>query len=291
VSDSASGHDPFEELAAGYALDALDPADEQLYLEHARGCAQCTRALAGYREVAAALAETAPPAEPSAQLGDRILAMARADLDPARRASSQAAPSPAAPSPAAGQERPGQQGPGTAAAQDAGEQQTGPREHLPPGVHRLHPRRSRWLRPVSIAAAAALIAAGGVWGGLKATSSGPARPAAFCEHGCSEIVLTAKGTHQVAGKVFVQRQSVWMQPTDMKPDDTADQIYVLWQITGSKHPLAVGSFDVRKGTNAPIDIGPLAAPYHGTVAFAVSLEHGRSIPASPSSVAAIGQVT
>jgi hypothetical protein len=104
-------------------------------------------------------------------------------------------------------------------------------------------------------------------------------------------VLTAKGTHQVAGKVFVRQQSVWMQPTDMKPDDTADQIYVLWQITGSKHPLAVGSFDVRKGTNAPIDIGPLAAPYHGTVAFAVSLEHGRSIPASPSSVAALGQVT
>lgn len=269
MSDSASGHDPFEELAAGYALDALEPTDEQLYLEHARDCPQCTRALAGYREVAAALAETAPPAEPSAQLGDRILAMARAGAEG----------------------RPGQQGPGTAAAQDAGEQRTGTREHLPPGVHRLHPRRSRWLRPVSIAAAAALIAAGGIWGGLEATSPGPARPAAFCEHGCSEIVLTAKGTHQVAGKVFVRQQSVWMQPTDMKPDDTADQIYVLWQITGSKHPLAVGSFDVRKGTNAPIDIGPLAAPYHGTVAFAVSLEHGRSIPASPSSVAALGQVT
>jgi anti-sigma-K factor RskA len=286
VSDSASGHDPFEELAAGYALDALEPTEEQFYLEHARECAQCTRALAGYREVAAALADTAPPAEPSAQLGDRIMAMAHADLDPARRASSQAAPRPAA-----AEEGPGQQGPGDAAARDAGKQQTGPREHLPPGVHRLQPRRSRWLQPVSVAAAAALIAAGGVWGGLKATSSGPARPAAFCEHGCSEIVLTAKGTHQVAGKVFVQHESVWMQPTDMKPDDTADQIYVLWQITGGKHPLAVGSFDVRKGTNGPIDIGPLAAPYHGTVAFAVSLEHGRSIPVSPSSVAAIGQVT
>jgi Anti-sigma-K factor rskA len=269
VSGPASGHGLFEELAAGYALDALEPDDEQLFLAHARGCPQCGPALAAYREVAVALADTAPPAEPSAQLGERILAMARAETDPARRGAASAEP-------------PGQQG-------QQGQQQV---QHakLPPGVHRLRPRH-RWLRPASIAAAVVLIAGGGIWGGLEATSSSPQPPAAFCAHGCSEIVLTAKGTHQVAGKVFVRQQSVWMDPTDMKPDDTADQIYVLWQITGAKAPLAVGSFDVKAGVSTPVEVGSLAAAYHGTVAFAVSLEHGRSIPASPSLVTAIGQVS
>ena len=269
MSGPASGHGLFEELAAGYALDALEPDDEQLFLEHARSCPQCGPALAAYREVAVVLADTAPPAEPSAQLGERILAMARAEADPARRSAPAAEP-------------PGQQG-------QQGQQED---QHakLPPGVHRL-PSRHRWLRPASIAAAAVLIAGGGIWGGLAATSSSP-RPPAFCAHGCSEIVLTAKGTHQVAGKVFVRQQSVWMDPTDMKPDDTADQIYVLWQITSSsKAPLAVGSFDVKSGVSGPVQVGSLAAAYHGTVAFAVSLEHGRSIPPSPTLVTASGPVT
>ena len=77
----------------------------------------------------------------------------------------------------------------------------------------------------------------------------------------------------------------------MKADDTADQVYVLWQITGSRRPLAVGSFDVRPGVSGPVKVGPLAASLHGTLAFGVSLEHGRMIPPGPSSIAALGQVT
>jgi anti-sigma-K factor RskA len=268
VSGPASGHGLFEELAAGYALDALEPEDAQLFLEHARDCPQCGPALAAYREVAAVLADTAPPAEPSAQLGERILAMARATV-------------PQAPGPPAA-------APQTASPPD---HQRDQHAKLPPGVHRL-PSRHRWVRPASIAAAVVLIAGGGIWGGLEATSSSPRPPAAFCAHGCSEIVLTAKGdAHQVEGKVYVRQQSVWMDPTHMAPDDTADQIYVLWQIYGSKAPLAIGSFDVEAGVSGPVEVGSLAAPYHGTVAFAVSLEPGRSIPASPSSVRAVGDVS
>ena len=82
--------------------------------------------------------------------------------------------------------------------------------------------------------------------------------------------------------MIVTAGSAWLVPTGLRADDTARQIYVLWQITGAHVPLAVGSFDVRGHGGTPIRIGKLAVPYHGTLAFAVSLEHGRTIPAAPS---------
>jgi anti-sigma-K factor RskA len=334
VTDQASGHGPFEELAAGYALDALEPADEQRFLRHAQRCPACTQALVDYREVAAALADTAPPAEPRPQLADRIMAAALADLGvgPQRSASpadagrenwAAAGPGDADTAPGDPVTMPGDHVTGqgeaitartdavtaredaVAAREDAvtaredahvmaADAGTAQEDVLPPGVVRLRPRASRWLRPAAAAAAVALIAGGGTWAGLAATSS-PTRepPSASCahEHGCSQVVLTGAATHQVAAKVLVQAGVAWMVPTNMKADDTADQIYVLWQLTGNSRPLAVGSFDVRAGTDTPIWIGDLAAPYAGTLAFAVSLEHGRTVPASPSRIVALGQVS
>jgi hypothetical protein len=104
------------------------------------------------------------------------------------------------------------------------------------------------------------------------------------------IALAAAGTHRPVARLMVEKTIAWIVPSAMKANDTADQIYVLWQITGSPRPLAVGSFDVRPGAHARVRIGALAAPYHGTRAFAVSLEPGRTIPAAPSRVLAIGPV-
>jgi anti-sigma-K factor RskA len=263
VTDHRADHGPFEELAAGYALDALEPADEQRYLRHAGDCPACAQALAGFREVAAALADTTPAVAPRPQLADRIMAAALADLDVGRRRGSQPADAAAAPGDA-----------------------------LPRGVVPLRPRPRRWLRPVTAAAAAALIAGGGIWAGLAGTSGGPPPPRASCEsaRGCYLIVLTATATHRPVARLMVEKTIAWMVPSAMKANDTADQIYVLWQITGSHRPLAIGSFDVRPGAHARVRIGALAAPYHGTLAFAVSLERGRTIPAAPSNELAIGPV-
>ncbi len=267
VTVESPGHGAFEELAAGYTLDALEPGDERRFLHHASQCRDCAHTLAGFREVAAALASIAPPAEPRPQLAERIMAAAQADLGRGQ--------------PAAAPAR-------TDVTRLKGA--SGIRHNVVP----LRPRARKWLRPAAAAAAALLIAGGGTWAGLDATTGTSPKPSvAGCAHerGCLEVTLTAASTHHEAATVLVQDGVVWMVPATMNADDTVNEIYVLWQITGSNRPLAVGSFDVRAGAHAPIRIGGLAAPSAGTLAFAVSLEHGRTIPAAPSRIAALGQVS
>jgi hypothetical protein len=282
MTEQGSGHSVFDELAAGHALHALEPADEQVFLQHAADCPRCSRSMIEFREVAAVLAETAPQAQPGAALGERILAAALAGQGQDRAADPRAGTGGANTRPRGA---PGEHGHDTAA---------GPADAPGPGVVPLRTRRAgRWRRPAAIAAAAALIAGGGIWAGLAATAGGPRAPLATCAqpHRCSEVTLVGAQTHQVAGKVVVLDGEVWMVPTDMTANNPTDQIYVLWQITGAHTPLPVGSFDVKTGVHAPIKIGSLAAPYSGTSAFAVSLQHGRTIPAAPSRPVALGQVS
>jgi anti-sigma-K factor RskA len=272
MTERGPEHTDFDELAAGYALNALEPADEQRLLQHAADCPDCQQTMAEFREVAAFLAETAPPAEPSDQLGLRILAATR----PARDTDGHQGVALA-------------DGPGAGTPDPGAPESTDPEAGPPPGVTRLRPARwrQRWLA----AAAAVVIAAGGVWGGLAATS-GSSAPLAACQqpHKCSEVELITPQGHQAAAKVVVLDGEAWMQPTDMSANP-ADEIYVLWQISGSQAPRAIGSFNVRTGVATPVKVGGLVAPYAGTSAFAVSLEHGRTIPAAPSHVVAAGQVS
>lgn len=271
MTDQRRDHTHYDELAAGYALHALDPAEELEFAGHAEDCPRCLQALADYAEVAAALADTAPAAEPDQHLGDRILAAAAADRslsNGGRRA-----------------------GPPTAAGGQAGKP--------PAGVaslrqHQHRRRRSPRRLQLAAAAAAVLIAGGGTWAVLSGNGGAPQAPtAAECTRTlqCHEIELTDAAGHEPAAKVIVTAGSAWLVPTGIRADDTTRHIYVLWQISGAHVPLAVGSFDVRGHGGTPIRIGKLAVPYHGTLAFAVSLERGRTIPATPSHLVALGQVS
>ncbi len=282
-------HDRFDELAAGYALHALEPGEEAEFFRHAEQCGRCQQALAGYAEVAAAMADLAAPAEASPDLAARIMHAATAST--AARDQRGAAASPAARGQAGAAQHDslaaagGQQVPPGQAAQAA---EPGNSARIIP----LARRRSRLVRYATAAAAAVVLAGGGIWAGLSAASN-PASPRllAACEqaHQCSEVTLTDAAGHRQAAKVIVKSGSVWLIPAALPADDAARQIYVLWQITGAHTPLAVGSFDIRSGRNAPIKIGSLAAPFGSTWAFAVSLEHGRTIPAKPSRPVALGQ--
>jgi anti-sigma-K factor RskA len=269
VTDPRPGHARFDELAAGYAVHALDPSEELIFLGHVEQCGRCQRALADYGDLTAAMADLAPDAEPSPQLAARIMAAAASDLasDDQRAGSPSAAPAP------------------------PDEPQGQPGERPPARVRPRRSHRGRLARMAVAAAAAVVIAAGGIWGGLAVTGGHARPPLAACAraHECSVVVLTASASHRTAAKVIVRDGVVWMEPAAMAANP-AGKIYVLWQITGAHVPLAVGSFDIRPGAHAPVRIGILAVPYRGTWAFAVSLEQGRTIPPRPSRPVALGQV-
>lgn len=263
MTDPRPGHGRFDELAAGYAVHALDPDEALQFARHARHCGRCQRSLADYADVTASLAELAPEAEPSPHLGGRIMAAVTGDVAPGDQEASRSAG--AARSPAGQRSRPV-----------------------------VVPLRRRRRRLVQVAAAvAAVIVGGSIWGGLAATSGGSPRfSLADCAraHQCTEVVLTAAATHRPAARVIIRDGVVYMEPTAMSANP-ADEIYVLWQLTGAHTPLAVGSFDIKPGARVPVRIGGLAAPYRSTWAFAVSLEHGRTIPPKPSHPIALGQVS
>jgi len=79
------------ELTAGYALDALVPAEREEYERHLDTCEQCQEELVAFLEVTGALAIAADGPAPSPALRERILADARAEqqnvvpLQPRRR--------------------------------------------------------------------------------------------------------------------------------------------------------------------------------------------------------------
>ena len=67
------------ELTAGYALDALEPAERDAFERHLPGCEQCQEELASFWEVTSALASAADGPAPSPALRERILADAAAE--------------------------------------------------------------------------------------------------------------------------------------------------------------------------------------------------------------------
>ena len=67
------GHERFEELAAGYALDALDLDERREFETHVNGCPQCTEMLAGFFAVASNLAMGVPQHEVPRELRDRVM--------------------------------------------------------------------------------------------------------------------------------------------------------------------------------------------------------------------------
>lgn len=65
-------HSRYEELAAGHALHALEPEDEQAFLAHLPGCARCEADLADHTATLAHLAYAPAPADPPPSLLDGI---------------------------------------------------------------------------------------------------------------------------------------------------------------------------------------------------------------------------
>ena len=79
VTDPRRDHTRYDELAAGYALHALDPADELEFTGHVEELPALPAGAGRLRGGGDRVADTTPAAEPDQRLGDRILAAAAAD--------------------------------------------------------------------------------------------------------------------------------------------------------------------------------------------------------------------
>ena len=66
---------PHSELATGWALRALEPAEESMLAAHLVECADCTRTVSDAEYVGAALGLSLPQTAPSPVLEQRILAI------------------------------------------------------------------------------------------------------------------------------------------------------------------------------------------------------------------------
>jgi anti-sigma-K factor RskA len=66
--DPPVNHSDFEELAAGFALGALEPDEEQAFQRHLEGCSTCRTSVRELEEVSASFAYVPPAVEPPASL-------------------------------------------------------------------------------------------------------------------------------------------------------------------------------------------------------------------------------
>lgn len=255
----ARPHDRYEELVAGFALSALEPADEQDLLRHMAACAACERSLTEHLETLGHLAYAVDDGPPPAGLWDAIRTQVEAQSGPAAFGPT-GPPAPEAPAAA-------------------------------PGVSDLSAARARkaersprrWVGWASAAAGIAVVATLGygvtqaqrqsredqVAAAVQAIETAPART----------VPLT--GTDgKVSAVAVMSGGHVSLIVDGLKPNDTASSVYVLWGQTGNAPARALATFDVRGGSLAVVkDVPTTAAGQPEPQVLAITHEPGRTAPA------------
>lgn len=263
-------HEDFEQLAAGYALSALEPEDEVRFLAHLPACAACERDLLTHLETAAALAAEAPDVEVPDGL---VLELRRA----VEAESPDAFAAPPAPRSA-----------------DAGPASQRPADVLP--LRRPSPRS----RALLAAAAAVVLLVVGLSGTTLVLSQEARTQLARGERLQEAVsVLAQQGgrsvplhddQEQVAAVALLHDDAVSLVVDGLAPTAEGTS-YVLWALSpyGGKHP--VGVFHVRgEGVEVLRDL-PLRDGTGDVAGLAVTLEQGDTAPAAPRGVPlAVGTV-
>lgn len=287
-------------LAVAHALHALDHDEETAFAAHLAGCPTCRRTVDETTAVLGDLAGAVEPVDPPQGLRQRLLDAAEAEE--AERAPGTVPPSRTRPSDRASSESSSESSPSSSGSSSAPRHA---KDDADDGtVVPLAPRRraTRWL---AVAAAVLIVVA---IGGLTAANQSlraerdRAQAAAAAQaqrEAAIADVLADAGTpgvpHAVlatpegrlVGVVVDDGTGPRVLATGLGPNGS-DEVYVLWGLAGGT-PRPLGTFDV--GGQGPdvrsVPSTPEAVPYAG---FAVSIEPGRTAPASPTRVVASGQV-
>ncbi len=249
---------PHLELAVGWALHALEPAEESLVAAHMPDCPSCTDIIAETERAGATLGLSIPEAIPSAELEQRVLGVTK------RGEAAPVVPLPMRP--VRQTTVPSRPGTGWLAAAAA--------VVLIAGVVVLGVRVVQLGDERNQAA-------------LQVTEMSEAIRAA-ADPAAVRVPLLATNDGGSVGMVLASRDGVAVVVTRLPSNRTADQIYVLWGL-GNGVPTALAAFDVA--SDAPrLHAVPSARGTGELTGYAVSLEPGRRAPATPTDVVASGQV-
>jgi hypothetical protein len=251
---------PHHELAVGWALHSLEPAEESLVAAHLITCPTCAEAAAQTEEVGTMLGLSVPELIPSAELEQRILSVA---------------------------------GVRSAAPPDASPASTRP-------GRRIRWLSQLRFGKVAVAAAAVLVAVTVVLGVRVVQLGGQLNQAQrevaamsqtiqrVADPAVIRVPLVTKDGRAV-GMVLATQNQVAIVPTRLPSNRVTDQTYVLWGLAGGT-PVALAAFDVS-GNIPSLHPVPSATQTGRFSAYAISREPGRRTPAVPSDVVASGQVT
>lgn len=247
-----SSHQDWEEIAAGHALGALEPDDEQRFEAHLRTCAECARVIAETEEVMAELAVAPQQESPPPELKARLLAAIHEDADDEPRMAVVSHPDTL--------EIIRQRRRGRAAASGGS-------------------FADRWVRYAAAASVVLLaVIAAGVWG--RGSSTPQPR---FVSLASAQAPTTQVATVEVLdGKA-------WAISSGLPANNTANSQYVLWAVPVAGDPVPLGGFDVTPGHSVS-QVGRTPS-LSSLKAFAVSREPGRTLPTKPTQVVAAGSLT
>lgn len=285
-------HLAFEELAAGHALAALEPEEEQLFLQHVTGCARCERDVAEHEATLAQLAYAPDAAEPPPSLLKGI----RAGV----LASGRGASFPAAQDGDTGREEAADDAAQSVAAVVPVPPAVRPMASLEEGRARRDGHRRRragtWL---GVAAAAALVISLGAWNASlqrdraeQAEWSGrmAAAVSQLGDAGTSTIPL-AGSDGQVVAVVLVHDAELSLVVDGLEPNEDGTT-YVLWAKSRYGDVRPVGAFDVASGELDVLDGLLVEEGIADVTTFMVSREQGDTAPPMPqSAVLASGEST
>jgi hypothetical protein len=242
-----STHDYYDELAAGHALSALEPEDEQLFLAHLPGCAVCERALLEHTDtlghLAYDVAVEAPPASVLEGIRAGVVASGRAGTFPAPLS-------------------------------------------LEAARTRRRDKTVRWTTAVIGAAAAVVMVAALVFvnRGLTSREHQAQNAAANLSKAVSSLLVPGarkidlSGDNGGKGAVVVNGSTVSLVMAGVPVNDQHRSIYVLWEKSRFGDVRAVGTFDVGSADLQVVNNLHLVERIDSVQSFIVTRENGRMAP-------------
>jgi anti-sigma-K factor RskA len=256
-------HQRFDELAVGWALHALEPADEAEFNRHLPGCARCAETVAQTTEVMGAMAADLPQAEPSAGLRARLQAAVEATEQihrPVVPPVAVAAPPPVVPAPPSS--------------------------------------RGRVLARALVAAAVAAVLGLGAWAvGLNSDRHDLEATVAEQQEVVDALLTPGRATVAALGRdgrpvatVVARDDELQVISHGLAANDTDSTTYVVWGLGGDV-PVALGTFDVERPQMTLRTVGSGLTGLDDFAQYGISIEAGREAPSEPTEVVATGQVT